>query len=332
MVENSNKLKQKGEIIIYETSNKEVVLDVYFKNETVWLSQSQIVKLFDKDQSVISRHIKNIFADNEVGEKSNMQKMHIANSDKPVVFYSIDIILAIGYRTNSKNAINFRKWATKILKDHLLKGYSVNKNILLENQNKFKELQTTISFLAEKSKKELLKNQEGEILNILENYSKTLTLLEEYDKDKLSNKKGKKTKYILKYEHCLNIILELRKELIKKKEATNLFGNQKDSSFEGIIKGLYQTFGAKELYSTIEDKASHLLYLIIKDHPFSDGNKRSAVFLFIYFLDKTNYLYKKSGEKKINDNALTALALLVAESKAKEKDIIIKLIKNLISE
>ena len=323
---------KKGEIIIYKTSKNEVDLKVRFENETVWLTQAEIGELFGKDRTVITKHIKNIFTDKEINFKSNVQKMHIANSDKPVEFYSLDVILAIGYRTNSARAIHFRIWATSVLKKYLLQGYAINEKRLLEAREKFQELQTTISFLREKSKKELLRGQAGEILNLLSDYSKTLTILEQYDKGQLKESKGGKTNFVLKYDDCLKIIAELKKELIAKKEASDLFGNERDGSFEGIIKGLYQSFSRKELYPSIEDKASHLLYFIIKDHPFSDGNKRSAAFLFVYFLDKTNFLFKKSGERKINDNALAALALLVAESDPKEKETMVKIIKNLLVE
>ena len=323
---------KKEKIIIYKTSKNEFDLKVRFENETVWLTQAEIGELFGKDRTVITKHIKNIFTDKEINFKSNVQKMHIANSDKPVEFYSLDVILAIGYRTNSARAIHFRIWATSVLKKYLLQGYAINEKRLLEAREKFQELQTTISFLREKSKKELLRGQAGEILNLLSDYSKTLTILEQYDKGQLKESKGGKTNFVLKYDDCLKIIAELKKELIAKKEASDLFGNERDGSFEGIIKGLYQSFSRKELYPSIEDKASHLLYFIIKDHPFSDGNKRSAAFLFVYFLDKTNFLFKKSGERKINDNALAALALLVAESDPKEKETMVKIIKNLLVE
>lgn len=258
--------------------------------------------------------------------------MHIANSDKPVEFYSLDVVLAVGYRTNSARAIHFRHWATGILKQYLIKGYAINEKRLTEARNKFHELRAAVLFLQKQSKKKLLSGREAEILNLLGDYSKTLSLLERYDTGKLADKKGEKSKFVLKYTDCEEITAELKKELIAKKEAGDLFGQKRGGAFEGIIKGLYQTFAKKELYPAIEDKAAHLLYLIIKDHPFTDGNKRTASFLFVYFLDKTNYLFKKSGERKINDNALTALALLVAESKPKEKQVMIKIIKNLIAE
>jgi len=322
----------KGEIIFYQTAKKEVDLRVHFEGETVWLKQDEIAKLYSKERSVITKHINRIFADKEVDKKSNVHFLHIAGSDKRVVFYNLDVILAVGYRTNSARAIHFRKWATNVLKKYLLRGYAVNEKRLLEARGKFKELQNTITFLQEKSKKELLSGQAGEILNLLSSYAKTLTLLEEYDKGKLKTAKGRKAKFVLKYEHCQKIIKEVKKELIAKKEASDIFGRETRGAFEGIIKGLYQTFNRKELYPTIEDKASHLLYFTIKDHPFTDGNKRIASFLLVYFLDKNNYLYREKGEKKINDNALVSLALLVAESNPKEKDILIKIIRNLTTE
>jgi len=323
---------KKGEIIIYKTPQNEVELKVHFQNESVWLRQNEIAVLFNKERSVITKHINKIFIDKEVDKKSNVQKMHIPNSNKPVEFYNLDIILAVGYRTNSSRAIHFRKWATKILKQYLSQGFAINEKRLLEAKNKFHELQEAILFLQRQSKKELLKGQETEILNLLADYSKTFSLLEQYDRGKLGDKKGRKTKFVLKYDVCIKIIAELKKELIAKKEAGNLFGQERGGSFEGVIKGLYQTFAKKELYPMIEDKVAHLLYLTIKDHPFSDGNKRSAVFLFVYFLDKSNYLFKKTGERKINDNALTALALLIAESDPREKETMIKIIKNLLAE
>lgn len=323
---------KRGEIIIYKTAKNEVDLRVHFKDESVWLRQNEISALFGKERSVITKHINKIFADGEIDRKSNVQKVHIAHSDRPTEFYSLDVILAVGYRVNSSRAIHFRQWATKILKRYLIRGYAINEKRLIEAREKFKELQTAISFLEEKSKKELLAGQESEVLSLLALYAKTLTLLDEYDKGKIRETKGVKSKFVLTYENCARIIEELKKELSVKGEAGELFGQERGGSFEGIINGLYQTFGGKELYPTIEDKASHILYLIIKDHPFSDGNKRSGAFLFVYFLDKSEYLYRQNGEKKISDTALTALALLIAESDPKEKEVMVKIIKNLMSE
>ena len=332
---------KKGEIIIYKTAKNEVELKVHFQNESIWLTQNQISSLFDTERSVITKHLHNIFKESELSEDVVCAifahtTQHGAIKGKTqtqnIKFYNLDAIISVGYRVNSQRATQFRIWATKILKQYLVKGYALNGERLLEAQNKFHELQEAIMFLQTQSKKELLSGQEAEILNLLADYSKTFSLLEQYDKGKLVDQKGKKTKFILQYKNCCLIITKLKKELIVKKEAGDLFGQEREESFEGIIKGLYQTFAKKELYLTIEDKASHLLYLIIKDHPFSDGNKRTASFLFVYFLDQSNYLFKKSGERKINDNALTALALLVAESNPKDKEIMIKIIKNFLAE
>lgn len=324
---------KKGEIIIYKTSKNEVGLSVHFIDETVWLTQNQIALLFGTQRPAITKHLNNIFKSRELSKNAVCSKMEHTAFDGKIYktqFYNLDAIISIGYKVNSKRATQFRVWATKTLRDHLLKGYTINEKRLLEAKEKFQELQTAISFLQEKSKKELLSGQEGEIFNLLSNYAKTLTILEQYDKGKLADKKGGVSKFVLKYNDCLKIISELKKELLIKKEAGDLFGQERGGSFEGIINGLYQSFGGKELYPSIEDKASHLLYFIIKDHPFSDGNKRSAAFLFVYFLDKNNFLFKNNGERKINDNALVALALLVAESDPKEKETMVKIIKNLI--
>jgi prophage maintenance system killer protein/prophage antirepressor-like protein len=327
-----NEIKNKGEIIIYETSKKEVELKVRLEKENIWLTQAQIAKLYGKDRTVITKHINNIFKDKEVDGKSNVQKMHFAHSDKPTIFYSLDIVLAVGYRTNSGAAIKFRKWATNILKNYILRGYAINENKFLEAKEKFQELKTVISFLQEKADKKQLKGQEKEILNLLAGYAKTLSILEQYDKEKLVKPKGKKAGFVLEYKNCLRVIVEIKKELTAKKEAALIFGAERECGLESIVKNLYQTFGGKELYKSLEEKAAHILYLIIKDHPFSDGNKRIGSFLFVYFLDKNNYLYRETGEKKINDNALTALALLIAESNPKDKDVLIKIVINLITE
>ena len=322
----------RGEIIIYQTSKKEVELKVRFEGETVWLRQDEIAKLYGKERSVVTRHINKIFTDKEVDKKSNVQKMHIANSDKPVAFYSLDVILAVGYRTDSSRAIHFRRWATNVLKSYLLKGYALNQNQLLETEEKFKELQKTISFLHEKSQHELLAGQGKAILNLLADYSKTLTLLEQYDKEKLALIKRTKGEFILDYRHAHHVIDETKKELIIKREASDLFGLENSDRFKGILGSIYQTFDGNELYPSLEEKAAHLLYLIIKDHPFVDGNKRIASLLFVYFLDRNKYLERPNGERKINDNALVALALLIAESDAKDKDILIKIITNLLND
>lgn len=325
----------KGEIVIYRTAKKEVGLKVRLEKETVWLDAHQMAQVFNIDRTVIVKHIRNIYKTGELPEISTCAKIAQVAADgkiRRMNLYNLNMIISVGYRVNSKRATQFRIWATKVLKSYLVQGYAINQKPLLETREKFKELQNTITFLQEKSQKKLLEGQEKEILNLLAGYAKTLKVLEQYDRGRLEKPKGKKAKFVLKYEHCQKIIKEVKKELIAKKEAGEIFGRETSGAFEGIIKGLYQTFNRKELYPTIEDKASHLLYFTIKDHPFTDGNKRIASFLLVYFLDKNNYLYREKGEKKINDNALVSLALLVAESDPKEKDILIKIIRNLTTE
>jgi len=316
-----------NKIIIYTDENSNIDLKVNFDGESVWLTQKQITQIFEKDRTVITKHINNILKDNEVDEKSNVQKMHIASSDKPVKFYSLDIVLAVGYRTNSKKAIEFRKWATSVLKKYLIDGYAINENRLTQTKDMLNNLKATINLLSTKHI-----GEEKELLSLLQNYTKTLSLLESYDKSSIDDFEGKDSKFQLTYKDTKKILQTLKTNLIKKCEATELFANEKADELQGIVANLYQTFGGVELYPSIEDKASHLLYFIIKDHPFNDGNKRSASFMFVYFLDKCDYLYKENGEKKINDNALTALTLLVASSNPNEKDILVKLIKHLIFE
>ncbi|MFA5843151.1 MAG: virulence protein RhuM/Fic/DOC family protein [Candidatus Gracilibacteria bacterium] len=326
---------QKGDIFIYKTSKNEVELNVRIEKENIWLTQNQIALLFGTQRPAITKHLNNIFKSVELKEKSVRSILEHTAADGKIYktqFYNLDAIISVGYRINSKQATQFRVWATRMLKNYLIRGYAINEKRLLEVQEKFNELQTAVLFLQEKSRKKLLVGQEAEILNLLSGYAKTLSLLDRYDKGQLHFKKGGKPKFVLTYERCSQIVTEVKKELRTKKEASDLFGHERGGSFEGVIKGLYQTFGKKELYPTLEDKASHFLYFIIKDHPFLDGNKRVASFLFVYFLDKNDFLFKKSGERKINDNALTALALLVAESHPREKETLIKIIKNLIVE
>ncbi len=330
-----NNTQNKGEIIIYQTSKKEVDLKVRFENETLWLDAHQIAKIFNVNRPAIVKHIQNIYKTGELVENSTCSILEQVAKDgkkRQMNIYNLDIIISVGYRVNSQKATKFRIWATSVLKKYLLQGYAVNEKRLLEAKNKFYELQTTISFLQKQTEKKQLKGQEKEILNLLADYSKTLSILEKYDKDKLQKPKGKKGGFILEYKNCREIIAELKKELIAKKEASDIFGAERSSAFESIAKNLYQTFGGKELYKNLDEKSAHLLYLTIKDHPFSDGNKRIGSFLFVYFLDKNNYLYRKSGEKKINDNALTALALLIAESNPKEKAVLIKIVINLLND
>ena len=324
---------KKGEIVIYKSPTGPEI-QVKLEKNTVWLDAHLIAQLFDVNRPAIVKHINNIYKTGELDKKSTCSVLEQVAADgkiRKMNLYNLDMIISVGYRVNSKRATQFRIWATKTLKEHLVKGYTINEKRLLQAKNQIQELQGAISFLQEKSKHELLAGQEQEIFNLLANYSKTLTLLEQYDKEKLSLIKNTKGKFILKYEEAINVISKIKKDLIAKKEASDFFGRENSDKFKGILGNIYQTFDRKELYPSLEEKSAHLLYFIIKDHPFVDGNKRIASFLFVYYLDKNDFLYRSTGEKKINNNTLTALAILIAISNPSEKDKLIKIITNLLA-
>lgn len=324
---------KKGKIVIYK-SPQGPEIQVKLDEDTVWLDAHLIARLFNVNRPAIVKHINNIYKTRELDKKSTCSILEQVAADgkiRKMNLYNLDMIISVGYRVNSNQATQFRIWATKTLKEHLVKGYTLNEKRLFQYQNSFQDLQETIALLQEKSKHELLAGQEQEILSLLSSYSKTLTLLEQYDKDKLKLTKKTKEKYVLQYDEAQVLIDDIKKDLIEKKEASNLFGQENGDRFKAILKNIYQTFDSKELYPSLEEKAAHMLYLIIKDHPFVDGNKRIGSFLFIYYLNKNDYLYKETREKKINDNALTTLALLIAISDPKEKDKLIKIIANLLA-
>ena len=305
----------KNEIVIFENQN--VKLEVNMQDETVWLSQQQMALLFDKDRTVITRHINNIFKENELDEKRNVQKMHIANSDKPVVFYSLDVIISVGYRVKSRNGILFRQWANKILKDYLLKGYVVN-------QKRLDALEKTVKLLdiANRGNERITGDEAKDILNVINEYSKALDLLDDYDHRTLEKVKGKKNDRVITYEECMNVIDKLRFN-----NESSLFALERDGNFKSIINDIYQSFGGTDVYPSIEEKGANLLYLTVKNHAFIDGNKRIAATIFIFFLQTNGILYKEN-KQVIDNNTLAALTLLIAESNPKEKEIMIDLIMN----
>jgi len=317
-----------SDIVIYEDGNVEV--NVEFQNDTVWLRQNQIAEIFEKDRTVITRHINNILKDKEVDEKSNVQKMHIANSDKPVKFYSLDIVLAVGYRTNSAKAIKFRQWATKVLKEYIINGYVLNQEKL--QKQKLQELEQTIQLIKQGLQNQELSTQEAKgFVEIISNYAKSWAMLQGYDEQSLQEVlESKEEKFVLDYDEAKEAIAELKKALIKKGEATELFGQEKAGELKGNLLNIYQSFGGADLLPSLEAKAANLLYYIIKGHPFNDGNKRIGAYLFVLFLHKNGILHKPDGEPKINDNALASIALLVAQSDPSQKDIIIKLVMNML--
>lgn len=297
----------------------EFSLDVKTDEEkrTVWLSQAEIAQLFNKDISVISRHINNILNNNEVVKKSNLQKMQIPNSDKKVNFYGLDIILSIGYRVNSDRGIQFRKWANTILNEYLIKGYAIN-------ERRMNALNKTIE-IQNKMLSSTLQIDNDELVNVVNEYTKALDLLDDYDHQCLKEVKGNKEIYVLTYEECRKII-----DSMKFGNNSDLFGKEKEEGkLNGILAAVYQNVFGEEVYKTLEDKASHLLYFLIKDHPFMDGCKRIAATLFLEFLNKNKALVR-DGKLRISNDALVAITLLIAESNPKEIDSLILVVRNLL--
>jgi prophage maintenance system killer protein len=328
----------KGEIVLYrDEAGPE--LEVRLQGETVWLTQAQMAKLFGKDVRTISEHIGNVFTENELGKGSTIRKFRIVRKEgkrsveRQIDHYSLDAIISVGYRVKSKRGTQFRIWATRVLRDHLVKGYTVYERRLKEDERRRRELADTLKlFEGMEHKSELSSAEAAGLLTVITDYTRSWLLLHRYDTGDLPVKElNKNVVYEITYAEALKAIEALKQELIERKEAGELFGRESErGKLKGILAGVNQTFGGHDLYPSIEEKAAHLLYFVIKDHPFVDGNKRIASLLFIWFLEKNNFLSNPDGERKINDNALVALALLVAESNPKQKDLMIKLVINLI--
>ena len=311
-------------LVLFNSSNGDVSINVAIEKESVWLTQQHIELLFERDQSVISRHIANVFKE-ELDKKSNMQKMHIANSDKPVTFYNLDVIISIGYRVKSKRGIEFRQWANKVLKEYLLKGYAVNQNLI---DVKTKEYQMALDLLSRTLVNNNLVIDAGfSVISIINNYARTWSTLLQYDEDKLllpdSVHKHSKS---LEYADAIAAISKLKAKLSSISEATELFGNERSQQLQSILGNLEQTMFGEELYKSVEEKAANLLYMVIKDHPFSDGNKRIGSFLFLF------YVQSNSLPLNIDQIGLTALTLLIAESNPNQKNLMIRLIVNFLAQ
>ena len=306
----------KNEIIIFENQN--VKLEVNMKDETVWLSMQQIADLFDRDVKTISKHIINVFRE-ELDEKSNSQKMRIANSDKLINIYNLDVVISVGYRVKSQNGIIFRKWANKVLREHLLNGYTINEKRLeyLEKKVKLIDIATRIN-------EEVSAGDMKEVLEVINNFAQGLDILDDYDHRTLKKIKGSNSSKQISYDNCLEII-----DLLKYGNDSELFALERNNGLESIINNIYQSFDGKDVYETTIEKASNFLYLIVKNHVFIDGNKRIAATLFIYFLHFYDIL---TIEKRpiIDNNTLAAITLLIAQSDPKEKNIIIDLISNML--
>jgi death-on-curing family protein len=334
---NKNIVKNEdGKLVLYTGANGAVELRADTDKETIWASLDQIAELFDRDKSVISRHIKNIFSEAELDRSSAVAKNATTASDGKVYnveYFNLDLVLSVGYRVSSKKATQFRIWATTTLREYLIKGIVVNNEKVSRLPDKIlNDLDEKISFIQRTIRsRELDRDETNSLLSVIHGYANSWKFLKEYDEGELKLRKGKDVeKRRFDYEFIRGSIDILKEVLIDKSEATDMFGYERDGSFQGILKTIYQTFDSKELYSSLNEKASHLLYFIIKDHPFSDGNKRIGSFVFIYFLRLNRMDIRHNGEKKINDNTLVALALLIAESDPKDKELMVALVSNLL--
>ena len=319
---------EENKIVIYQTEDGQTQIDVRLEDNTVWLTQSQMADLFQKDQSVIARHINNAFKDGEL-EESNMHFLHNTQYKyRPTKIYDLDTIISVGYRVHSKRGTAFRIWARQILKDYLVKGYAINKRI---HSEQIGELRQLVGMLGRTIQNQpLLSNDETNALfDVVTDYTYALDTLDNYDYERLAiNKTTKEEPFHATYENAMEAINGLREKF----GGSALFGNEKDDSFKSSIGQIYQTFGGEELYPSVEEKAAMLLYLVTKNHSFSDGNKRIAATLFLWFLNNNHILYRPDGSKRIADNTLVALTLMIAESRTEEKDVMVKVVVNLINQ
>ena len=320
-------MKQRGEIIIYKTNQGTPNIKVRLENNSLWLDQYQISELFQTDRTSIVRHIRNIYTTVELDESSTCVKIAQVQNEGPrrvrrqINIYNLDLIISVGYRVNSKRGTQFRIWSNKIIREHLFKGYT-------RNENRLNELKKTIQLINRTSKQISINDTETNgLIDVLSDYSMALDILDDYDHQRLQ---GGITNSIigfkLNYEKAKGAIEKLRKKF----GGSDLFGNEKDDSFQGSIAAIDQTFDGIDLYPSLEEKAANLLYFVTKNHSFSDGNKRIAAWLFLWYLDNNGFLYKPDGTKKIADNALVAITLMIAESKPEEKEMMINVIVNLI--
>ena len=307
-----------NELVIFETKDNDIKLDVPVDRDTVWLTQAQMTELFNVDRTVITRHVNNVFKEHELIKESNVQKMHIANSDKPVQFYSLEVIISVGYRVKSQRGVEFRQWANKILKQYVIQGYAINEK-RLHALEKTVDIQTRM--LAD-----ALDVEEADVLRAVNEYTEALLLLDKYDHQALEKPDGAVPIYRITYEDCKEMVGKMRDSF-----DTDVFGVEKEAGkVAGIIAAVYQSVFGEDAYPSIEGKAANLLYFMIKDHPYADGCKRIAASLFLEFLDRNNTLFV-DGTKRLSDGTLVAITLMIAESKPDEKDVMVKMVMNLLS-
>lgn len=318
---------EEDKIVIYQTEDGQTQIDVRLENETVWLNTNQMALLFEREDSNIRRHIINVFKDGELEKDNNVHFLHVNGIKKPVPFYNLDVIISVGYRVKSKRGTAFRIWARKVLKEYMVKGYAVNERIRKEQIGELRQL---VGMLGRTLQNQSLSTEENRALfEVVTDYTYALDTLDNYDYERLTiEKTTKEEPFHATYENAMKEIQRLREKF----GGSALFGNEKDDSFKSSIGQIYQTFGGEELYPSVEEKAAMLLYLVTKNHSFSDGNKRIAATLFLWFLNNNGILYRKDGSKRLADNTLVALTLMIAESKTEEKDVMVKVVVNLINQ
>lgn len=332
MKSNDTAMSKKGEIVIYQAKDEEIKLEVKLEQETVWLSLNQIASLFQRDKSVISRHLHNVFRDKELDKDSVVAKFATTAADGKyyqVEYYNLDAIISVGYRVNSRRGTQFRIWAANVLKQHLINGYTINEQRLKQQVSKLHALQRAIKLIGSMKDKKRLEYREAlGLIEVINDYNYALGLLDDYDYKRLKiSQTSKEEKFVLTYESAIKAVKELRKKFA----SSDFFGAERDQSFKSSVSSIYQTFGRKDLYPSVEEKAANLLYFIVKNHSFVDGNKRIAASIFLWFLEKNGILYKKDGSKRIADNALVALTLMIAESSPSDRGVIVMLAVNLIN-
>lgn len=325
-------MENKGNIVIFQTKDGNTSIDVKLENETVWLNQAQMAELFQTDRTSLVKHINNIYKSKELEKDATCAKIAQVQVEgnrtinRHITYYNLDVIISVGYRVNSMRGTQFRIWANKVLKDYLIKGYAINQQAKSEQLEDLKKTVRLLSNVIEN--KQLTLDEANGLLHIITDYTYGLDTLDRYDYQQLEvNSTTPTEKFRATYEEAMEAIHLLQEKF----GSGDLFGNEKDQSFKSSINTIYQTFGGEELYPSIEEKAAMLLYLVIKNHSFSDGNKRIAAFLFLWFLEKNGILYKSDGSKLIGNNTLVALTLMIAESRTEEKDVIVKVVINLIN-
>ena len=325
---------KQDQIVIYQTEDGQTQIDVRLENDTVWLTQAQMADLFQKDRTVITRHINNIYRVDELEREVTCAKIAQVQTEgkrqvtRIIPYFNLDMIISVGYRVNSKRGIKFRQWANRVLKEYLVKGYAVNERIRKEQIGELRQLVQVVGRAI--SNQELPNTTESQdLLDVVVDYTYALDTLDNYDYERLSiQKTTKEESFHATYENAMEAIDGLREKF----GGSSLFGNEKDDSFKSSIGQIYQTFGGVELYPSVEEKAAMLLYLVTKNHSFSDGNKRIAATLFLWFLNNNHVLYRPDGSKRIADNTLVALTLMIAESRTEEKDVMVKVVVNLINQ